>query len=84
VLGVTAEQGSRATAKALIQQTEVDGLLLRLATLAGGDGKALAILRGDAPCPPPLRELVGRLHVLRCPQSPAAIRRARKRQSRLR
>jgi hypothetical protein len=82
VLGVRAEQGSRATAQARVRQAEIDGLLLQLAVAVGGDCKALAILRAEHPCPASVRLIVDRLQALQAPTSKTAISRARRRVSR--
>jgi hypothetical protein len=82
VLDVRAEQGSRATAQARVRQAEIDGLLLQLAALAGRDRKALAIMRGECPCPVSARLIVDRLQALQAPSSRSAISRARRRGSR--
>ncbi|MDB5884158.1 MAG: hypothetical protein JWR74_329 [Polaromonas sp.] len=82
VLGVRAEQGSRATAQARVRQAETDGLLLQLAVAAGSDCKALAILRAECPCPASARLIVDRLQALKAPTSKTAISRARGRSSR--
>lgn len=77
LLGVRPPRGSHARVEHLTRRTARNALLLKLASIVGGDARAARVLQGLEPAPVKAAKLVEELHMMRAPCSVHAFTRAR-------
>lgn len=82
LFGVRPRRGSRRTAQRIVREAASDRALVRLATVAGSDRRALRMLRGQDEAPASLQPLLAEARALGAPVGDGAVSRARRRVAR--